>query len=151
MATAKTDPAPPNPRKLFVNMPVRDLKRSIDFFTQLGFTFNPKFTDDTATCMIVSEEAFVMLLVRDRFGDFTKNEICDTSAHTEALFALSCESRAEVDALMKTALAAGGKTAMPSQDYGFMYQTSFYDLDDHHWELFWMDPNADPSAMGDAS
>jgi predicted lactoylglutathione lyase len=129
-------------RKLFVNLPVRNLKRSVDFFTKLGFTFNPQFTDEHATCMILSDEACVMLLVESRFRDFTKQQICDTRTHTEGLFALSCSSRAEVDQLVKIALEAGGKPAMEPQDHGFMYGHSFYDLDGHHWEIFWMDPEA---------
>ena len=133
-------------RKLFVNLPVRDLARSVDFFTELGFTFNPKFTDETATCMIVSDEAFVMLLVANRFADFTKKKICDTSTHTEALLSISCESRGEVDELVNKAIAAGGKHAMEPQDHGFMYGWSFYDPDGHHWEVFWMDPDANPAA-----
>ena len=127
-------------RKLFVNLPVRNLGRSVEFFTKLGFTFNPQFTDEQATCMIVSEEAFVMLLVEDRFKDFTKKRLCDTTTHTEGLFALSCASRAEVDDMVKTAIAAGGTHAVDAQDHGFMYGWSFYDLDGHHWEVFWMDP-----------
>jgi len=134
----------PTPRTLVVNMPVRDLKRSVDFFTKLGFRFDADYTDETATCMIVSDEAFAMLLTRERFREFTRKEICDTSSHTEGLFALSCTSREEVDALVETALEAGGKTAMDPQDHGFMYGWSFYDLDGHHWEVFWMDPNARP-------
>lgn len=128
------------PRKLFVNLPVRDLPRSIAFFTKLGFTFNAQFTDEHATCMIVSEEAYVMLLAEHRFRDFTKRPIADATTQTEALFALSCESRAEVDHLVRTAVAAGGSHAMDAQDYGFMYAWSFYDLDGHHWEVMWMDP-----------
>lgn len=129
------------PRKIFVNLPVRDLKRSIEFFTTLGFTFNQQFTDETTTCMIVSDEAFVMLLARDRFKEFTKRQICDTATHTEGLFALSCASRAEVDELVKKAIAAGGTHAQDKMDHGFMYGWSFYDLDGHHWEVFWMDPS----------
>ena len=129
-------------RKLFVNLPVRDLSRSVDFFTSLGFTFNPQFTDETATCMIVSDEAYVMLLVRDKFSAFTRKQICDTTSHTEALISLSCASRAEVDDLVNRAIAAGAKHAMEPQDHGFMYGWSFYDLDDHHWEVLWMDPKA---------
>ncbi|HZF56678.1 MAG TPA: VOC family protein [Polyangiaceae bacterium] len=129
-------------RKIFVNLPVRDLKRSIEFFTRLGFSFNQQFTDDKATCMIVSEEAYVMLLVEERFKDFTKNEICDTSARTEALFALACDSRSEVDQMVKTAIEAGGSRAMEPMDHGFMYGWSFYDPDGHHWEVFYMDPSA---------
>jgi len=127
-------------RKLFVNLAVRDLKKSMDFFRKLGFEFNPKFTDDKAACMIVSEEAFFMLLGEPFFKTFTKRELCDTSRHTEGLFALSCGSRAEVDEMVKKAVAAGGRHAMEPQDHGFMYGWSFYDLDDHHWEVLWMDP-----------
>jgi uncharacterized protein len=129
-------------RKLFVNLPVRDLPRSKDFFAKLGFSFNPRFTDDNAACMILSEEAFVMLLTEPFFRTFTKRELADTSRHTEGLFALSCESRAEVDELVKKALAAGGQHAMAPADQGFMYSWSFYDLDGHHWEVLWMDPTA---------
>lgn len=129
-------------RKIFVNLPIANLQRSVEFFTRLGFSFNPKFTDENATCMIVSDEAFVMLLVEPYFKTFTNNALCDTKAHTEALFAVSCESRDEVDELMKNAIAGGGRPAMPAQDHGFMYSLSFYDLDGHHWEIFWMDPKA---------
>ena len=127
-------------RKLFVNLAVRDLKKSMAFFRKLGFEFNPKFTDDKAACMIISEEAFVMLLGEPFFKTFTKRQLCDTTKQTEGLFALSCGSRAEVDAMVKKAVAAGGKHAMDPQDHGFMYGWSFYDLDDHHWEVLWMDP-----------
>jgi hypothetical protein len=131
-----------NSRMIFVNLPVRDLEKSIEFFVRLGFTFNPKFTDDNATCMIVSEQASVMLLATPFFQTFTKKAICDTSSHTEALLALSCSSRAEVDEMVAKAIEAGGKHAMPSTDHGFMYGWSFYDLDEHHWEVLWMDPKA---------
>lgn len=127
-------------RKIFVNLSVGDLKRSMEFFGKLGFVFNKQFTDEKAACMVVSKEAFVMLLSESFFKTFTKREICDTSTHTEGLFALSCESRAEVDELVKKAVAAGGKHAMDPQDHGFMYGWSFYDLDGHNWEVFWMDP-----------
>lgn len=132
-------------RKLFVNLAVRNLKRSVDFFSTLGFSFDPKFTDDHATCMIVSDEAFVMLLEEDFFRGFTRNQICDTATHTEALLALSCASRTEVDELVAAAVAAGGKHAMEPQDHGFMYGGSFYDPDGHHWEVLWMDPDANPN------
>jgi predicted lactoylglutathione lyase len=132
-------------RKMFVNLSVRDLKRSVDFFTKLGFTFNPHFTDETATCMIVNEEAYVMLLVEKRFKEFTKKAICDTKTHTEGLFTLSVGSRAEVDEMVKTAIAAGGTHALDPVDHGFMYNWSFYDPDGHHWEVFYMDPAAIPA------
>ena len=130
------------PRKIFVNLAVRDLKRSMEFFTKLGFEFNPQFTDDKAACMVLSEEGYVMLLGEPFFRTFTKRELCDTSRQTEAMLALSCTSRAEVDELVKKAIAAGGKHAMDPQDHGFMYGWSFYDLDGHHWEVLWMDPKA---------
>ena len=130
------------PRKIFVNLPVRDLKRSMDFFQALGFDFNLQFTDDKAACMVISGEAFVMLLREDFFRTFTKRQPADTSKSTEALLALSCESRAEVDEIVRKAIDAGGSHAMDPNDHGFMYNWSFYDLDGHHWEVLWMDPNA---------
>lgn len=129
-------------RKIFVNLSVKNLKASMQFFRQLGFEFNLQFTDENAACMIISEEAYVMLLAEPFFKTFTKREICDLRTHTEGLFALSCESRAEVDALVKKALEEGGKPAQGVQDQGFMYAHSFYDLDGHHWEVLWMDPAA---------
>ncbi len=129
-------------RKLFVNLPVRDVSRAIAFFTCLGFRFDQRFTDETAACMVISEEAYVMLLSQTRFKDFTKKQICDTKFHTEGLFALSAASRAEVDSLVKTALAAGGTPALDPVDHGFMYSWSFYDVDGHHWEVVYMDPAA---------
>ena len=129
-------------RKLFVNLAVRDLPRSKAFFTKLGFEFDPKFTNDQGACMIVSDDTFVMLITEPFFETFTKREICDTSRHTEGLFCISAESRDAVDQMVNTAIANGGKHAMDPQDHGFMYGWSFYDLDGHHWEAFWMDPKA---------
>jgi predicted lactoylglutathione lyase len=131
-------------RKIFVNLAVRDLKRSMQFFSALGFEFNPKFTDDKAACMIIGEEAFVMLLSEPFFRTFTRREPCDTTRQTEGLFALSCASREEVDTMVKTALAAGGQPAMDPMDHGFMYGWSFHDPDGHLWELLWLDPSAPP-------
>lgn len=127
-------------RKLFVNLAVRDLPRSKDFFAKLGFSFNPRYTDDNAACLVLSEEGYVMLLTEPFFKRFTKRELADTRRQTEGLFALSCESRAEVDELVRKAVAAGGEHAMEPQDHGFMYGWSFYDPDGHHWEVMWMDP-----------
>jgi len=129
-------------RKIFVNLAVRDLQKSMEFFSTLGFTFNRQFTDDKAACMVISDEAFVMLLSEPFFKSFTKREQCDTARSTEALMALSCESKAEVDEMVRKAIDAGGKHAMDPQDHGFMYGWGFYDLDGHHWEVLWMDPNA---------
>ncbi len=129
-------------RMLFVNLAVRDLKKSMAFFSRLGFGFNPKFTDEKAVCMVISQDAFVMLLGEPFFKTFTKRDVCDTTRQTEGLFALSCASRAEVDAMVNKALEAGGKKAMELMDQGMMYGWSSYDLDGHHWEVMWMDPKA---------
>ena len=133
-----TKSAPPA-RKLFVNLAVRDLPRSVAFFTTLGFAFDPRFTDAQAACMIVSEHASVMLLTRPFFRRFTTRELCDTRSHVEGLLALSCESRAEVDALVARAIEAGGTTVRAPVDHGSMYASSFHDLDGHHWEVVWVD------------
>jgi predicted lactoylglutathione lyase len=132
--------AEPRPRLMFVNLAVRDLQKSMDFFSALGFGFNPQFTDENAACMIVSDAAFVMLLTQPFFRTFTRREPCNTRVHTEGLFAISCGSRQEVDEMVTKAIGAGGTQAMDPQDHGFMYTRSFYDLDEHHWEVFWMDP-----------
>jgi hypothetical protein len=127
-------------REIFVNLPVRDLPKTMEFFSALGFTFNRQFTDDKAACMVISEKAYVMLLTEPFFRGFTKRELCDTTRATEALLAISCTSRAEVDQLVRKAIDAGGSHAMDPMDHGFMYGWSFYDLDGHHWEVLWMDP-----------
>jgi uncharacterized protein len=125
--------------KIFVNLPVKDLNRSVDFFTKLGFTFNPQFTDESATCMIISDSIFAMLLVESRFKDFTKKEIADATKTTEVLIALDAESREEVDTIVKNAVAAGGSTYRDPEDHGWMYGHSFADLDGHQWEFAYMD------------
>ena len=135
---------PITPHKLFVNIPVGDLQRAITFFESLGFAFNPHFTDATATCMLVGEDAYFMLLTRDRFTGFSGRPIGDPAVQTTAMFALSVDSREAVDAMVHAAVAAGGSHAVEPQDHGFMYGRSFYDLDGHHWEVFWMDPSAIP-------
>lgn len=124
--------------KIFVNLPVEDLNRSIEFFTKLGFTFNPQFTDETATCMVVSEDIFVMLLTHDKFKTFTPKEICDATKSTEVLVCLSSESREKVDEMVRKAVAAGGATYNEPQDHGFMYAHGYQDLDGHIWELIYM-------------
>jgi predicted lactoylglutathione lyase len=125
-------------RQIFVNLPVADLKASIAFFTRLGFTFNPDFTDDTATCMIVGETIFAMLLTRERFAGFAPHPLADARATTEVLLALQLESREAVDAMVKAAVSGGGNTYSAPQDHGFMYQHGFQDLDGHVWEVFRM-------------
>ena len=129
-------------RMLFVNLPVKDLDRSVEFFTELGFSFDPRFTDETATQMIVSDDAFVMLLVEDKFKDFTKKELADATRQTEVIMALSADSREGVDELADKALAAGGSPANEPLEMGFMYGRSFNDPDGHLWEVVWMDPAA---------
>jgi predicted lactoylglutathione lyase len=130
--------------KLFVSLPIKNLDRSVAFFTALGFSFNPKFTGDNAACMLIGEAAYAMLLVESFFKTFTKKQICDTTTHVEGAYGLSCESRDEVDAMWTKALAGGGKDGGPPEDHGFMYSRSFEDLDGHHWEVVWMDPKAAP-------
>jgi len=130
------------PRQIFVNLPVTDLKRSMAFFTALGFEFNPKFTNDQGACMVVNHDAFVMLLATGFFETFTRKGLCDARERTETINAFSAGSRAEVDAVCDRALAAGGLQAIEPQDHGFMYSRSFYDPDGHHWEVLWMDEAA---------
>jgi len=128
--------------KIFVNLPVKNLDRSVEFFTKLGFSFNAQFTDETATCMVVSEDIFVMLLTEAKFKEFTPNPICDATKSTEVLVCLSSESREEVDKMIRNAVAAGGTTYNEPLDYGFMYSHSFQDLDGHIWETMFMEPSA---------
>jgi predicted lactoylglutathione lyase len=128
-------------RMMFVNLPVRDLPASVDFFSRLGFEFNRQFSDENATCMVLSEQACVMLLVRPLFATFTRKDVADAST-TEAILAVSAESREEVDALVDKALSLGGTAATEPSDEGFMYGRSFHDLDGHAWEVMWMGPHA---------
>jgi uncharacterized protein len=127
--------------KIFVNLPVKNLSRSVEFFTKLGYTFNPQFTDENATCMIVGEDIFVML-VEPFFKSFTKKDIADTSKSSEVIIALSSDSKEKVDELVNKAVAAGATTPNEKQDQGFMYSWGFQDLDGHLWETIYMDPNA---------
>ncbi|MEG3900282.1 MULTISPECIES: VOC family protein [unclassified Microcoleus] len=128
--------------KIFVNLPVKNLDRSVEFFTKLGFSFNAQFTDETATCMVVSEDIFVMLLTEAKFKEFTPNPICDATKSTEVLVCLSSQSREEVDKMIGKAVAAGGTTYNEPKDYGFMYSHGFQDLDGHIWEIMFMEPSA---------
>ena len=125
--------------KIFVNLPVKDLGKSIDFFKKLGFSFNAEFTDETAACMVVADDINVMLLTHEKFKVFTPKEICDATRSTEVLVSLSCESRANVDELVRKAVDAGGSTYSDPQDHGFMYGHGFQDPDGHIWELFYME------------
>jgi predicted lactoylglutathione lyase len=127
-------------RMLFVNMPVADVERSKAFFMELGFGFDPRFTDEAAACMPVGEQAFVMLLSRQKFAEFSKLPMADPATHALALFCFSANSRQEVDAVAAAAVAAGASEADEAEDYGFMYSRSFFDLDGHGWQVMWMDP-----------
>jgi uncharacterized protein len=126
-------------RKIFVNLPVKELDKSIEFFTQLGYSFNQDFTDETATCMVISDDIFIMLLTEAKFQEFTPNPICDATQRTEVIVCLSIDSREAVDAMVASAIAAGATTYSEPKDHGFMYVHSFQDLDGHIWELLFME------------
>ena len=126
------------PTQIFVNLPVKDLQKSVDFFGKLGYTFNPQFTDENATCMIIGDNIFAMLLVEPYFKSFIEKDVADAHKTAEVILALSAENREAVDALVGKALAAGATEPRPAKDYGFMYQRSYQDLDGHLWEVFHM-------------
>jgi uncharacterized protein len=132
--------------KVFVNLPVKDLKKSMAFFQTLGFTFNPQFTNDDAACMVISEHNYAMLLRREYFKTFATKPIADAHESTEVLIALGLDSKAAVDDIVAKAVNAGGKEPRPRQDHGFMVQRSFEDLDGHVWETVWMDPAQIPQS-----
>ena len=125
--------------QIYVNLPVKDLKRSTTFFEKLGFELNPKFSDERATCVVLGENMYAMLLVESFFQTFTNKPISDATKSTEVLVCLSCESREIVDDLVKKAIAAGGRAPREPQDQGFMYGHGFEDLDGHIWELIFME------------
>jgi predicted lactoylglutathione lyase len=129
-------------KQIFVNLPVKDLGKTIEFFKKLGFEFNPQFTDENATCMVVNDNIFVMLLVEKFFKTFTQKEICDTTKNTEVIIALSTESREKVDQMLQNVIKAGGKESRKPQDHGWMYGRSFEDLNGHLWEIIYMDEKA---------
>lgn len=133
--------------KIFVNLPVKDLEKSKEFFTKIGFTINPQFTDDKAACVVISEDIFAMILREEFFKTFIpRTEIADATKATEVLVALSAESKEGVDELANKAIAAGGSQLREPEDHGFMYSRSFQDLDGHIWEVVWMDMAAVPPA-----
>jgi uncharacterized protein len=129
------------PTKIFVSLPVKDLAKSKAFFGKLGYTFNPQFTDDTTACLVISDDIYAMLITEGSFARFTKKKIADAREVTEAIIALSAESREKVDAFTRTAVAAGGKVHRDPEEHGWMYGQSIEDLDGHIWEMFWMDPS----------
>ena len=128
--------------KIFVNLPIKDLNKTVEFFTKLGFTFNPQFTDENATCMIIGENIFIMFLVEKFFKTFTKKEICDATKDAEVIVALSAESREKVDQVIGMVIEAGGMESREPQDHGWMYGRSFQDIDGHLWEIIHMDEMA---------
>lgn len=132
-------------KQIFVNLPVKDLKRSVDFFTKVGFEFNVNFTDESATCMIIGENIYAMLLVEDRFQSFISKKISNAADTAEVIVALSVESREQVDLIVQAALDAGAKPYNDPQDHGFMYGWSFQDPDDHLWEVSYMDLSSFPT------
>jgi len=136
-----------NKTQIFVNLPVKDLSKTIKFFAKLGFKFNPQFTDKNAACMIIGENIFAMLLVEKFFKKFTKKKIADAMETTEMINSLAVESRKKVNGMMNNALKAGGKEPREPQDHGWMYGRSFQDLDGHLWEVFYMDENKMPKEM----
>ena len=129
--------------QIFVNMPVKNLNRSVKFFTKLGYKFDPEFTNKDATCMIVGKNIFVMLLVEKFFKSFTKKKLCDATRCTEVIVCLSATSRAKIEKMVAKAVAAGGTTPNDSKDFGWMYQHGFQDLDGHLWEFIHMKPDVE--------
>lgn len=127
---------------IFLNLPVKDVQKSTDFFKALGFAMNPQFSDENTSCIIIGDNIFALIMSEDRFKDFTDKEIVDTSTSAEVILALSAKNRDQVDEIINKALAAGGKKYNDPQDYGFMYQWSFQDLDGHLWEIVYMDESA---------
>ena len=128
--------------KIFVNLPVEDLEKSKAFFAKLGYWFNPQFTDETAACMVITDDIYTMLLTKAKFKEFTRKAIADATQTTEVLTCLSVDSKTKVDEMLDAALEAGATEARDPMEYGFMYGRSFNDLDGHIWEIIWMDPQA---------
>jgi predicted lactoylglutathione lyase len=130
--------------QIFINLPVKDLDKSMNFYTKMGFTNNPQFSDDTGKCMVFSEEIFVMILTHDKFKAFSSKPITDVSKTTAVLLSLSVESIDKVNEIVDNALSAGGKEPIEAKDYGFMQQRTLEDLDGHTWEIFYMDMSKMP-------
>jgi predicted lactoylglutathione lyase len=130
--------------KIFLNLPVKDLNQSIAFFTQLGFSFNPKFTNEKGTCLIIGENINAMLLVEEFYKTFTNKQICNTTITSEVIISVSVETREKVDEMIEKVVKAGGSEYMKTQDYGWMYHRTFLDIDGHHWEIFFMDESQIP-------
>ena len=136
-------------KQIFINLPVKDLKKTVVFFKELGFEFNPQFTDENAACMMISKDIFSMLIVEKMFKSFTKKKISDAKKSTEAIIGLAVNSKKEVDGMVDKAIRAGGNEPRKSLDHGWMYSRSFEDLDRHIWEIFYMDEKKMPKEMKD--
>ena len=134
-------------RQIFVNLPIKDMARTRAFWEAMGFSFNPRFSNDQGACLVIAENIQVMLLVEPFFQGFTKLPVADATKTTEVLTALSCDSRDEVETLVARAVAAGASTPNAPMDHGFMFQHGFADLDGHQWEVFWMDEAAAPAQL----
>jgi hypothetical protein len=134
-------------KQIFINLAVKDLQKSMDFYTALGFTNNPQFSDDAGKCMVWSENIFVMLLTHEKFANFATKPIADTKSNVAALFSLSLDSVDEVNNIVTNGLKAGGKEPSEMRDYGFMQQRTIEDFDGHTWEVFYMDISKFPSEL----
>jgi uncharacterized protein len=132
-------------KKIFINLPVADLQKSMTFYTTIGFTNNPQFTDETAACMVLTEEIYVMLLTYPKFREFTKKEIGNANSTAAVINSVSVDSVEEVNSMSDQALKAGGRETNEPKDYGFMQQRSFEDLDGHLWEVLYMDVTKFPT------
>lgn len=133
--------------KIFLNLAVKDLNRAVSFYNGLGFSTNPKFTNEKGACLVIDENIFVMLLVEEFYQTFTKKQICDSTTTSEALMAISVDAREQVDEMLEKAVKSGGTDYNQAQDYGWMYQRTFLDVDGHHWEVFFMDESQIPENM----
>jgi len=133
--------------KIFLNLAVKDLNKAVSFYNGLGFSTNPKFTNEKGACLVIDENIFVMILVEEFYQTFTDKKICDSHTTSEALISISLGSRKEVDEMIEKAIKAGGTDYKRESDYGWMYQKSFLDLDGHHWEVFYMDETQIPDQM----
>lgn len=131
--------------KIFLNLAVKDLNQAVKFFNELGFSTNPKFTNEQGACIVISDNIFTMLLVEEFYQTFTPKKICDSTTTSEVLISLSMESREKVDETIEKAVKAGGTDYQEAKDYGWMYQRTFLDLDGHHWEVFFMDESQIPT------
>ncbi|MFC4476699.1 VOC family protein [Flavobacterium chungangensis] len=133
--------------KIFLNLAVKDLNKAVSFYNGLGFSTNPKFTNEKGACIVIDENIFVMILVEEFYKTFTNKQICDSATTSEVLISISLDSRKQVDEMLEKAVKAGGTDYIEAKDYGWMYQRTFLDVDGHHWEVFFMDESQIPANM----